>query len=233
MAAAAAASPRTQLCVTVTSPEGYAIGHGCARPGRASRAPQATAQPGTAPAGLPARLNLTVPATALARPRQPHQPQRPVARRSTAAPAAQARRTATARWTLTTPGGRRFTVRLDPVPTYRMRPPIRDPRLPARRQAPPPRPGPRRHLHLPALQPPRPRVRLRTCPAVRQRRENLHLQRRRAQPRLPPRQTVQGLEGHPAEAGLAPVADPGRPRLRPGTLAIPSLTGYVLAMTSG
>ena len=37
LAAAAAASPRTEVCVTVTSPEGYAIGHGCARPARTPR----------------------------------------------------------------------------------------------------------------------------------------------------------------------------------------------------
>jgi hypothetical protein len=36
LAAAAIASPRTEVCVTVTSPEGYAIGHGCARPDRLS-----------------------------------------------------------------------------------------------------------------------------------------------------------------------------------------------------
>ena len=39
LAAAAAASPRTEVCVTVTSPEGYAIGHGCARPVRTTRQP--------------------------------------------------------------------------------------------------------------------------------------------------------------------------------------------------
>ena len=38
LAAAAAASSRTEVCVTVTSAEGYAIGHGCARPIRTARA---------------------------------------------------------------------------------------------------------------------------------------------------------------------------------------------------
>ena len=69
LAAAAAASPRTQLCLTVTSPEGYAAGHGCARP---EPAPRRATQPGPAPpagtlAGLPARLNLTIPAATLHR----------------------------------------------------------------------------------------------------------------------------------------------------------------------
>src|SRR6202020_2943902 len=36
LAAASAASPRTEVCVTVTGPEGYAIGHGCAPPARTS-----------------------------------------------------------------------------------------------------------------------------------------------------------------------------------------------------
>jgi hypothetical protein len=64
LAAAAAASPRTEVCVTVTSPQGYAIGHGCARPARAPRAPR---PPGPAASlmTLPARLNLTIPAAAL------------------------------------------------------------------------------------------------------------------------------------------------------------------------
>jgi hypothetical protein len=153
LAAAAAASPRTQVCVTVTSPEGYATGHGCARPGRTrarAREPS-TAPPGTAPAGLPARLNLTIPATALpglaSHPRRdgawaltprgssgvpdttgppdmagpPDKSDRP----DTVGPpdrASPADGTSPAdgygTWTLTTPGGRQFTVRLDPVPTY-------------------------------------------------------------------------------------------------------------------
>src|SRR5580692_5852349 len=61
LAAAAAASPRTEVCVTVTSPEGYAIGHGCARPARSSRPPG----PAASSIALPARLNLTIPATML------------------------------------------------------------------------------------------------------------------------------------------------------------------------
>ncbi|HET9081081.1 MAG TPA: DUF222 domain-containing protein [Trebonia sp.] len=61
MAAAAAADPRTEVCVTVTSPEGYAIGHGCGRP---ERLPRSARQPGASGAS-PARLNLTIPAEAL------------------------------------------------------------------------------------------------------------------------------------------------------------------------
>jgi hypothetical protein len=65
LAAAAAASPRTEVCVTVTSPEGYAIGHGCARPERLSRSATQSGACGASPARLPARLNLTIPAEAL------------------------------------------------------------------------------------------------------------------------------------------------------------------------
>jgi hypothetical protein len=122
LAAAAAASPRTQVCVTVTSPEGYAIGHGCARPGRASRAPQGTGPPGTVRSGLPARLNLTIPATALpglaryngAWALIPRGSPAPPDKTDTGPPQANGYGT----WVLTVPGGRRFTVRLDPVPVY-------------------------------------------------------------------------------------------------------------------
>jgi hypothetical protein len=131
LAAAAAASPRTQVCVTVTSPEGYATGHGCARPGRTrarAREPSA-APPGTAPAGLPARLNLTIPATAL--PGLASHPRRDAAwtltprgspdspdTTGTGPPGGAGPPDGYGTWTLTTPGGREFTVRLDPVPTY-------------------------------------------------------------------------------------------------------------------
>ena len=87
LAAAATASPDTKVCVTVTSPEGYAIAHGCARPSRLSRPSGTAPAMGIVPpssafspapptssaslpaslAGLPARLNLTIPASALRR----------------------------------------------------------------------------------------------------------------------------------------------------------------------
>ena len=118
MAAAAAGSPRTGICVTVTSPEGYAIGHGCARPDRARPSPQAVASPGTAPA----RLNLTVSATALAGLAvsagpwafTPHGSTDPPGRMG--APGGKAPPDGYGTWTLILPDGRRFTVRLDVVP---------------------------------------------------------------------------------------------------------------------
>jgi hypothetical protein len=152
LAVAAAASPSTEMCVTVTSPEGYAIGHGCARPERTRRraretvaATPGTASPSTAPAGLPARLNLTIPATTLPRFTSPSRPDGPwgltqhgrpgppgnasppddagspgragPADGTGAGPPGGAGHTdGYGTWVLTVPGGRRFTVRLDPVP---------------------------------------------------------------------------------------------------------------------
>jgi hypothetical protein len=60
LAAAAAASPDTRLCVTVIDSDGIAIGHGCAKPARK------TGSRANAPgASLPARVNLTIPASRL------------------------------------------------------------------------------------------------------------------------------------------------------------------------
>jgi hypothetical protein len=114
MAAAAAASPRTRICVTVTSPEGYAIGHGCARPGRALPSPQAVASPGAAPA----RLNLTVSATALAGLAVSAGPWTFTPRGGTGPPGGTDPPDGFGIWTLVLPNGRRFTVRLDIVPTF-------------------------------------------------------------------------------------------------------------------
>jgi hypothetical protein len=131
LAAVAVASPGTEACVTVTSPEGYAIGHGCARPEHRSRAGQAAATPGVPPPGLPARLNLTIPATALPGLTGNHGRAGPWAFIPRGSPASPARTpTPPARtgqgpppngygtWVLTFPDGRRFTVRLDLLPTF-------------------------------------------------------------------------------------------------------------------
>jgi Domain of unknown function (DUF222) len=82
LAALAAISPATRLCLTVTDPDGTAIGHGCARPHRTrqDQAPKHAEKQGTEhqgagkqPAGeprpaltaLPSRVNLTIPLTDL------------------------------------------------------------------------------------------------------------------------------------------------------------------------
>ena len=45
LAATAAHSPHTTICITVTNPDGIAIGHGCAKPGRRAPPPDGPAPP--------------------------------------------------------------------------------------------------------------------------------------------------------------------------------------------
>jgi Domain of unknown function (DUF222) len=122
LAAAAAASPGTEVCVTVTSGEGYAIGHGCARPRRRSRPPG----PAASLIAMPARLNLTIPAAALPSlsclpsykgPPPPDVPKSDAGRWSFIPRGSPAAPDGFGTWRLVLPGGREFTVRLDPVPT--------------------------------------------------------------------------------------------------------------------
>ena len=124
LAAAGAASPRTEVCVTVTSAQGHAIGHGCARP---ARRPHPAAPP-AALTELPARLNLTIPAAALpglpgrASPTGPAGTDDRENHAGSWAFAPRGKHAGTpggfGTWTLTLPGGRELTVRLDPVPTH-------------------------------------------------------------------------------------------------------------------
>jgi hypothetical protein len=139
LAAAAAASPCTEICVTVTSPEGYAIGHGCAKAPRTRRrnglgglgGPATT--PTGSPVSLPIRLNVTVPATLLRR----AGPENQTGPTSHAGPAngdnvpgsragswsfvsrgSPATSDGFGTWTIMLPDGGELTVRLDPVPTF-------------------------------------------------------------------------------------------------------------------
>jgi hypothetical protein len=114
LAEAAAGSPWTQLCVTVTGPDGSAVGHGCARL-PAKRKTTASARTNGPPA-LPARVNLTITAARLAQLAtatgppgrgpwsftQNHDPGPPGGLGG---------------WTLILPDGRQLTVPLEPVPT--------------------------------------------------------------------------------------------------------------------
>jgi hypothetical protein len=124
LAALAAASPQTQLCVTVTTDDGIAIGHGCARPARKPPANQSggTDRAGTTdpPATLPARLNLTITASLLAglsaAPRTASPPSGPgwsLTRDHDPGPPG-----GYGTWTLTLPDGRKLTIALEPVPTF-------------------------------------------------------------------------------------------------------------------
>jgi Domain of unknown function (DUF222) len=120
LAATAARSPHSTLCVTVTNADGIAIGHGCAASGRLARPPGGPAPPLVA---LPARINLTVTTARLAELRA--QPETgPPGQRETGW--ALARRGAgppadpdwCGPWALTLPSGLELTLNLEPVPTY-------------------------------------------------------------------------------------------------------------------
>ena len=130
LARLAAASPHTQVCVTVTDPDGIAIGHGCGRVGKPSRAARAQPLAGAPPPSvtLPARVNLTITADCLSAmlPGTCDSTGRP----GTRTPDGWAFTWRDARgspnpgdpnwcgtWTLTLPCGREFAVRIEPVPT--------------------------------------------------------------------------------------------------------------------
>jgi Domain of unknown function (DUF222) len=116
LAAAAALSPYARWEVTVADDQGYAVGHGIARPGRGRR--QEPQPPGPASCALPARVNITVTEALLHQlAAQPAQP------RSGAPPgdwelAPRTTRDRDGTWVLTLPGGRELTVRFDAVPTH-------------------------------------------------------------------------------------------------------------------
>jgi hypothetical protein len=128
LAIAAAGSPRSRLCVTVTDPDGIAIGHGCAHlakrgklPGPADHgSPADPVRPGPACGlvTLPAQVNLTVSAARLAELAAATGPPGPAAwkftRDANRGPATGGYGT----WTLTLPDGRNLTVELKPVPTF-------------------------------------------------------------------------------------------------------------------
>jgi hypothetical protein len=138
LAAAAAASPHSTFCLTVTGPEGIAVGHGCARPQRrkgggvtkAGRVAESASRSSTSesvratvvPAAfalLPARVNLTITADRIAelrgQPAAVGPPGRPpwglTHNGDTGPPGGYGA------WTLTLPNGRNLTVELEPVPT--------------------------------------------------------------------------------------------------------------------
>ncbi len=129
LALTAAGSQDSRLCVTVTDPDGIAIGHGCARAARRERILGTTshgttkppgAGPGHGTAALPARVNLTITATRLAELAE--------LANSTGPPGRAAWKLTPdigpgpsggyGTWTLTLPDGRSLTVQLRPVPTF-------------------------------------------------------------------------------------------------------------------
>ncbi|MGH3250247.1 MAG: hypothetical protein ACRDOI_29155, partial [Trebonia sp.] len=113
LAIAAAASPHSLLCLTITDPDGIAIGHGCARAPRRTT-PQA---PASGSAALPARVNLTIGSdrlTELARtPAPPGKRPWTLTRDNGPGPPG-----GYGTWTLILPGGRSLMMELQPVPTF-------------------------------------------------------------------------------------------------------------------
>jgi hypothetical protein len=127
LAVAATSTSYSRLCVTVTDPDGIAIGHGCARPARRGKTP-GPGNPGSPAkptlhgptrglAGLPAQVNLTISAARLAEmvgTTGPPGTSAWVFSRD-ADPGAQG---GYGTWTLTLPDSRNLTVELRPVPTF-------------------------------------------------------------------------------------------------------------------
>jgi hypothetical protein len=112
LAAAAARSPDSRWEITVVDENGYATGHGIARPRHGSgQEPPPTGPPGCA---LPARVNITITETFLRQLAvQVTQP------RPGAPPGAwQLTLSKPGTWTLTLPSGRQLAVRFDIVPTH-------------------------------------------------------------------------------------------------------------------
>jgi hypothetical protein len=129
LAATAALSPYTTICVTITDPDGIAIGHGCVKPGRLARSSRGPAPPLVA---LPARINLTITTARLAAlraqpdsgpPGPPEPPGQPGQRetgwafvRRGAGPPGDPDWCGV--WSLTLPSGLECSVGLEPVPTF-------------------------------------------------------------------------------------------------------------------
>jgi hypothetical protein len=114
LAASAAACPGSRFCVTVTDPDGIAIGHGCAKSARKRAA--AAARDGTL-ASLPARVNLTIPAARLAELTRSGGKRRSLwsFTQDCGDPGPP---DGFGTWTLTLPDGRDLTLRLEPVPVF-------------------------------------------------------------------------------------------------------------------
>jgi hypothetical protein len=130
LAELAAISPHSRICITVTDPDGIAIGHGCGRPGKLAGASPGQPHAGVPPppVTLPARLNLTITADRLSA-MLTTAPGPPAEFGTRESPGwALSRRDSTrgspddpdwcGTWALTLPSGRELTVRIQPVPTY-------------------------------------------------------------------------------------------------------------------
>jgi Domain of unknown function (DUF222) len=119
LAATAAHSPHTTICLTITGPDGVAIGHGCGRPGKPTTPTSTPGGPAPPLVALPARINLTAAAGRLAELTGHSQTGWALAPRGTPnPPGPPGDPDWCGTWALTMPGGRQFIARLEPVPTY-------------------------------------------------------------------------------------------------------------------
>ncbi len=114
LAAAAARSPWSRWEVTVVDEQGYATGHGIARPAHGTRPPPQPPPAGPPGGALPARVNITITQAFLHQLHAQAAPPRPGAPPGTWA----LTQPKPGIWSLTLPGGRQLAVRFDVVPTY-------------------------------------------------------------------------------------------------------------------
>lgn len=131
LALLAAASPHSWMCLTVTDPDGIAIGHGCGRVGKSPLAAPAQPLAGAPPPSvtLPARVNLTITADRLFAmlPGTSDSVGKPGTRTADGwaftwrdargSPGSSDDPSWCGTWALTLPGGRELTLRIEPVPT--------------------------------------------------------------------------------------------------------------------
>ena len=195
LAAAAARNPKTTWCVTITDPDGHAVGHGCARPEPGSHRKHAGPGPPDPPGftftpGQPGRAARRVRHLAAAHPRTRARPDHH-------------------------PG----------IPGHRpLRPPAPSQRPRPRGQAEAPDPGPECHLHQPGLPAARRPVRRRPQHPLRRRRPDLPLQHRPEVPPRPPAQTAPQVDSRPAPGRDLPLDHPSRTDLHHRTHPLPHLT---------
>jgi hypothetical protein len=128
LAELAAASPHSRVCVTVTDPDGIAIGHGCGRTGKRLNSAVGPALTGVPPplVALPATVNLTITADRLSA--LPPGTTGPPEKSGSRPPAGWGltRRDRGSpddpdwcgTWTLTLPSGQELAVCIEPVPTH-------------------------------------------------------------------------------------------------------------------
>jgi hypothetical protein len=194
LAAAAAASPKSTWCLTVTDGQGHAVAHGCARHepknhrNRAGPGPPAETGFSLIPAGRDG----------------------PPGGYGT--------------WRLRTPRDRARPDHHHRPDHHRpLRPPARSQRPRPRRQAPAPGPDPARHLHQPHLPPTRPDLRFRAQHPLRSRRPDVPVQRGSEVPSRPSPQAAPQVDRGPAPRRDLPLDHPGRPHLRHRTHPLPDL----------